>query len=118
VQLTALRERIAASVCANALGGTRLDTLITDGFFPLLAAHFAAHAQQARDSQQAQSPANAANASETALFALWKNWPVGDMPAQYPKLLRTLEITGTRDTPLHNGAAQGVLGFLIDAEGR
>jgi len=96
LKFSALRKRIAASVCADALGGTRFDTLIVDGFFPLLAAH----------------------TGNPVLFELWKNWFVGDMPAQYPKLLRTLEVTGARDTPLHNGAAQGLLGFLIEAEAR
>jgi len=96
LKIVALRKRVAAGICAHAPGGTRLDTLVTDGFLPLLAAQTLA--------------------SESALFAFWKNWFVGDMPAQYPKLLRTLEVTGARDTPLHNGAAQGLLGFLIEAE--
>ena len=126
VQFVALRKRIAASVCAGAIGGTRFDTLVTDGFLPLLAAGGGGGAQEP-SGQTWQSALHLAagggggaqsSAGETTLFALWKNWPVGDMPAQYPKLLRTLEVTGARDTPLHNGATQGLLGFLIEAEGR
>ncbi len=93
---SALRRHIRAEICGDALGGTRLDTLVCDGFLPLLAA---------------RNPA-----ADATLYAAWQNWFPGDMPAHFAKQLRALEITGTRATPAHNGAAQGLLGFLIEEE--
>ena len=93
---TDLRKRIKNEICGDAVGGTRLDTLITDGFFPLLAAK-----------EPAQEP---------AIGIAWKNWFIGDLPAQFSKHLRMLKITGTREAPAHNGAAQGLIGFLLEIE--
>lgn len=93
---SALRKRIGADICGDALGGTRLDTLVCDGFLPLLAA---------RNTD-----------AEPALHAAWHNWFPGDMPAHFARQLRALEITGTRAMPAHNGAAQGLLGFLLEEE--
>jgi hypothetical protein len=91
-----LRKRICSEICGNALGGTRLDTFVCDGLLPLLAAR------------------NAPDAA--ALGVAWRNWFVGDMPAHFAKQLRALGVTGTRTTPAHNGAAQGLLGFLLEEE--
>lgn len=94
--LPQLRKRLAEEICANVLTGPRLDTLLCDGVFPLLAT---------------QAPTR-----ESALLMYWKNWYVGDMPAHFPKLLRAMEIIGTRETPAHHGATQGLLGYLLAHE--
>ena len=93
---TALRKHIRAEICADAIGGTRLDTFICDGLLPLLAA---------------QNPA-----CEHALGEAWTHWFTGDMPARFASQLRALGVTGGRNAPANNGAAQGLLGFLIEEE--
>jgi hypothetical protein len=92
----AWRERFATELCAEAIGGSRLDTLIGDGFLPLLAARLPERGD--------------------ALRALWQHWFVGDAPAKWPKLLRALGAIGGRDWPASHGAVQGLLGWLISEE--
>ena len=92
----ALRRRIRSEICGDALGGTRLNTFVCDGLLPLLAA---------------QNPAG-----EPSLREAWHNWFAGDMPAQFARQLRAFGVTGARAAPARNGATQGLLGFLLEAE--
>lgn len=90
------RDRLAATICADAVGGTRLDNLICDGWLPLLAAHLV------RDD----------------LRGIWHHWFAGDLPALLPGALRTLGIFDGRENPACHGAAQGLLGWLLQREAR
>jgi hypothetical protein len=90
------RDQIAEEICGAALGGSRLDTLICDGFFPLLAAREGARADALRDA--------------------WMHWFAGDAPAGWRSLLRGLGVIGSRDWPASHGANQGLLGWLLAEE--
>ncbi len=80
-------------VCGGAIGGTRLDNLVCDGFLPLLATR---------------------DGADTAwLERCWRHWWTGDMPAQVAPLLKGLRMTGTRDQPACHGIAQGLLGWML-----
>jgi hypothetical protein len=89
----ALREQFAAAVCAGAVGGTRLDNLVCDGFLPLAAA------ETGRD-----------------LGGLWFHWFPGDLPPLLVRSLRGLGVTGRRASPTCHGLAQGLLGWLLERE--
>jgi hypothetical protein len=91
------RERFAGEVCGGALGGTRLDNMVCDGFLPLLAAHGA-------------SDGNAAG--------LWRHWFPGDLPPVLVKSLRGLGVFHAPTRPAAHGAAQGLLGWMIERDGR
>jgi hypothetical protein len=88
----ALRERMRDGLLARAVGGTRLDNLICDGFLPLLAARL-----------------------DRDLFSVWFHWWPGDVPPQIRLVLRTLGQTGT-DRPYCHGLAQGFLGWRLGQE--
>ena len=90
------RERFAEEIVGGAVGGSRLDTLICDGFLPLLAAREEADAR--------------------LLGAWWRHWFAGDVPARWLALLRGLGVIGTRDWPASHGAVQGLLGWLLAEE--
>lgn len=87
------REVLAAEMMAGALGGTRLDNLVCDGFLPLLAA---------RDTGDC--------------FALWFHWFVGDVPDQVRRALPKLGIADGRMQPLCHGYAQGLLGWFLQRD--
>lgn len=83
------REKMSQTVVADAVGGTRLDNLIADGFLPLLAAR-----------------------GEEG-FALWFHWPLGDMPPEVRRVLRKLGVV-TRGGHWHcQGWGQGMLGWFL-----
>jgi hypothetical protein len=90
------RARFVDQICADALGGSRVDTLICDGFWPLMAA---------RDPIDAEK-----------LKTWWWHWFAGDVPARWLVLLRGLHAIGTRDWPASHGSAQGLLGWLLAEE--
>jgi hypothetical protein len=85
-RLADLRRRLADTVIGGGVGGTRFETLIVDGLFPLLAAK---------------------QNLETELFGVWFHWLSGDLPPVVPKVWR--ELGGRR--PMANGPAQGLLGW-------
>ncbi|MBI3884734.1 MAG: DUF2851 domain-containing protein, partial [Opitutae bacterium] len=91
--LARLRERFAAELTGGAVGGTRLDNLVCDGFLPLLAAH------TGRD-----------------LFGLWFHWFAGDLPEQVRAALPKLGVTGGRAQPRCHGYGQGLLGWIFAHE--
>ena len=84
-KMAALRERIAETIFAGTVGGTRLDTLLVDAFFPLAGA-----------------------VCEKDLSAWWFHWFLGDAPGNLPKLLRETGLA-TREQPYCNGLFQGVI---------
>lgn len=92
----ALKRRIDESVFHGEIGGTRFNTMICDGFLPLLAAHF----------------------GTDRLAGLWSAWPVGDVPAKYAGLLRELGAVDKRQRPLSHGVVQGLIGWLLVADQR
>ena len=94
-RFTALRATIAAAICADAVGGTRLDNLVCDGFLPLLAAEAGGD-----------------------LGGLWFHWFPGDLPPMWTRALRGLGATGGRDQPACHGLGQGLLGWLLQREQR
>lgn len=90
---TELRGAAAMGICADAIGGTRFDNLMCDGFLPLIAAK-----------------------SRRDLAGIWHHWFAGDLPPLLLRALRQLEVFGGRDRPACHGAAQGLLGWLIERE--
>ncbi len=87
------RGRVAVDVTGLAVGGSRLDNLVCDGFLPLLAAH------TGRDH-----------------FAAWFHWFTGDVPGQVRRALVKLGVAGSRIQPLCHGYAQGLLGWMLANE--
>ncbi|PAW67568.1 MAG: hypothetical protein B9S34_05200 [Opitutia bacterium Tous-C1TDCM] len=94
------RERIADEVMGGAVGGTRGETLICDGLLPLLAARAGAKTEIA-----------------AAARRRWEAWPPGDLPPLIARGLRELAVCDGKGCPVSHGAAQGLLGWLIDKTG-
>ncbi len=91
--LAKFRVRLAGEICADAVGGTRLDNLVCDGFWPLLAA-----------------------CGADGFFAWWFHWPPGDLPPQVTGALRALGVFTHHTKPACHGFAQGMLGWLLARE--
>ncbi len=89
------REMFARELLGGAVGGTRLDNLVCDGFLPLLAAE-----------------------SGGDLEAIWFHWFLGDGPDQVKNALPRLGIAGRGAEPYCHGWAQGLLGWLLEHEAR
>ncbi len=94
--LRTVRERVAGEVCGGAVSGTRLDTLVCDGFLPLLAA--------------------AGDLPEPVARTWWGHWFEGDVPARLHRGLRDLALIGEPRFPACHGLVQGLLGWLIEDE--
>lgn len=92
----ARRQALARDVCAQAVGGTRLDNLICDGFWPLLAA--------------------AGTRPEAEAHVWWFHWFPGDQPARVRPGLKDLGVCGGAGAPACQGAAQGLLGWMLAQE--
>ena len=88
-----LRERMADDICAQAVGGTRLDNLICDGLLPLIAAE-----------------------DRWEMEGLWQHWFCGDLPPWLTAGLRQLGFFNGREQPACHGAAQGLLGWFLERE--
>jgi len=86
-------QRLSDEICGEALGGTRLDTMICDGFWPLLASR-----------------------SGNDLSGLWYHWYTGDVPEALLKALRQMGRFGAPKSPACHGAVQGLLGHLLTRE--
>jgi hypothetical protein len=91
--LAKFRARLAREICAGVVGGTRLDNLVCDGFWPLLAARGA-----------------------DGFFAWWFHWPAGDLPPRVTGALRALGVFTHHEKPACHGFAQGMLGWLLARE--
>jgi hypothetical protein len=92
-ELAKFRARLAREICNEAVGGTRLDNMICDGFWPLLAAR-----------------------GTDGLFAWWFHWLAGDLPPHLPRALRAMGFFTHRVQPACHGLAQGLLGWLLARE--
>jgi hypothetical protein len=90
------RKRFADEICGGAIGGSRLDTLIVDGFFPLLASQ--------------------SSTVESGFFGGWFHWFPGDLPPLVPRALRDLVVVSPKHQPAINGFAQGLLGWWWQRE--
>ncbi|MBL9198871.1 MAG: DUF2851 family protein [Opitutaceae bacterium] len=92
-RFTALRRELAHEICADAVNGARLDNLICDGLLPLIAAREGGR-----------------------LEGLWHHWFPGDLPPAVVGGLRRLSCFDGRARPSCHGAAQGLLGWLLERE--
>lgn len=95
---SALREWWRTSIGGGVVGGTRLDSVICDGFLPLLAAVDPAGGRVWGD--------------------MWTHWYPGDFPVLVRPCLRDLGLVRGGRQPLSQGLAQGLLGWLIERERR
>lgn len=86
-----LRDRIARELLNDAVGGSRLDTLVCDGFLPLVAV---------KSGCDLQSP--------------WFHWFMGDVPDEVRGALATLGVAGRGASPFCHGWAQGLLGWMAE----
>jgi len=93
--LANLREIFARDLMAGAVGGTRLDNLVCDGFLPLAAA------------QAGKDPG-----------MVWFHWFLGDVPDQVRAALPKLGVAGRGAQPLCHGWGQGLLGWVLECEAR
>ncbi len=93
--LAKLQEAWSHDLTADAVGGTRFDTLVCDGFLPLLSAE-----------------------TNAGLFPLWFHWFLGDVPVEVRKALAALGVAGTKPAPFCQGWAQGFLGWISEREAR
>lgn len=89
---TGMRKRLAADICGAAIGGSRLDTFVTDAVLPLIAA---------------------GGAGDGEIFGSWFHWFAGDFPPVVGRTLRDLCVVGVAaGQSAANGYAQGLLGWL------
>jgi hypothetical protein len=95
IKLSVLRARLAREIAMEAVGGTRFDNLMCDGFLPLLAAK-----------------------AERTMFPLWFHWLVGDLPPRLGYILKSLTVFDGRAQPACHGVAQGLLGWMLAQENR
>jgi hypothetical protein len=95
---SSLREWWRTEICGGVVGGTRLDSMICDGFLPLLAA---------------VDPSGGRVWGE-----YWTHWYPGDLPELVRPGLRDLGLVRGGRQPLTQGLAQGLLGWLIERERR
>jgi len=94
-RLSLVRERWLDRLAAGALGGTRWDNAVCDGFLPLLAAK-----------------------GEGAAEGFWFHWYPGDLPAFVVRGLPQLGLADGKAQPVSHGLAQGLIGWLIERESR
>ncbi|HVU18229.1 MAG TPA: DUF2851 family protein [Candidatus Didemnitutus sp.] len=83
------RSAFAEDVTGGVLDGPRLDTLICDGFLPLIAAQGQEH------------------------FDAWFDWYLGDVPAGVKNGLRRLGLIGRPGHPACHGMGQGLIGWFL-----
>jgi hypothetical protein len=93
--ISRLRGRWADELTASILGGSRFDTLVCDGFLPLLAAE-----------------------TKVDVFTIWFHWFLGDVPDSLRKALPMLGLAGKPQAPFCHGWAQGFLGWVAEREAR
>ncbi len=98
---TARRVRLVEEICDEAVGGTRVDNLVCDGFLPLLAARSVPVCGDAGP-----------------LAGWWYHWFPGDVPPFVVRGLRELGVFAGPARPAAHGAVQGLLGWLLEREAR
>jgi hypothetical protein len=95
-QFRRLREQLSRVVVGDVIGGPRFDTLVCDGFLPLLVVA----------------------SDRPGLDVFWAHWFAGDLPDAVRRGLRKLALTASGEHPLCHGVAQGLLAWLIEREFR
>ncbi len=95
-RIAGLRQQFGR-LCGGAVGGTRLDNLVCDGFLPLLAAR---------------------TEGAPEISGLWFHWYPGDLPPGLGRSLRALGVVDRRAVPMNHGLAQGLLGWLLEHDAR
>lgn len=90
VEMPALRAKIEAFAGKGGISGTRLDTLITDGWLPIISAFKGIHLQ-----------------------GLWSAWYTGDFPDNFREVLRQHRVTDGRASPQCNAWNQGLLQVIF-----
>jgi len=93
--LAMLRERLVHAVLSGAVGGSRMDTLVCDGFLPL-----------------------GALVAQRDLWPCWFHWFLGDVPFDLRRSLGMLGVAGRGARPHCHGWAQGLLGWMAGREAR
>lgn len=93
-----LWDRLSMEVCGDSVGGTRFNTLLCDGFLPLLAA--------------------AQLENEAQFRGFWVHGFPGDIPESIARILRALQLAGSPEKPLSHGLCQGFLGWSWREEER
>lgn len=88
-----LRTKFSERLSGGVIGGTRLDTLVCDGWLPLLGA-----------------------VTRLDFSGVWFHWFVGDMPDAVTMTLRELGVFSGAQHPACHGYAQGLLGWVIERE--
>lgn len=92
------RKRLAEEIAADALGGSRFETMVCDAWLPLLAARAAGEG---------------AEDLVAGFGRWWRDWAPGDAPAELLRLAREFGVGAMRDGgPLSQGDLQGLLGWL------
>jgi hypothetical protein len=91
VSFLAIRTRVTADIVLGAVSGTRLDTLVTNGFLPLLAAK-----------------------GTDGLFAAWCCWFAGDSPDWLKAALRDTPAVPGKRPALCEGLVQGALQLALE----
>lgn len=90
-RFTAWRERVAAQICGDTIGGARFDTLVANGLLPLLAAHTGCSA-----------------------FARWFCGFPGEAGDDLAHALRLSGLCGRETAPFHEGAVQGIIQLALE----
>lgn len=88
--LKKLREALVREITGDMVGGSRLDTLVCDGFLPLIAAE-----------------------TGEERFAAWFHWFLGDVPDPVRKIMPKLGLAGSTGRPFCHGWAQALLGWIL-----
>ncbi len=94
VRMRDLRYRIASEICGQTVGGSRLDTMICDGFLPLLVSRMDAN----------------------DMPSLWYHWFLGDIPKSLFSALRQYDSVNGKPEPICHGALQGLIGWILTQE--
>ena len=85
-EMPRLKREVGARVCSDCVGGSKLDTLICDGFLPLLSAR-----------------------KLGSFKKLWFHWYAVNAPKEASSSLRKLAVIEPKTFPLANGWVQGLL---------
>ena len=93
-EMPGLKREIGAIICSDCVGGSKLDTLICDGFLPLLSARKA-----------------------ISFRKLWFHWYAGSAPKEASSSLRKLGLIEPKTFPLANGWVQGLLNLRHSQRG-
>ena len=91
--LTPLRQRWCDELCAQAVGGGRWDSLVCDGFLPLVAAR-----------------------GVVAAESWWWHWLPGEAPESLRRLLPALGLARQPQQPAAHGVVQGLLHWWWERE--